>query len=121
MKKALYFLIIALLVMHCDGQEEYCGGQTASKQKDCKKYKLDEDEYRCCFVDSKSKMNEINLEYKVCTPLSKDEYDKIDEFVKDAKKEYNEGGTKVEVEKYSIDCGAQYIIISLLSLILLFL
>ena len=121
MKKALYFLIIALLVMHCDGQEEYCSGKTASKQKDCEKYKLHEDEYKCCFVDSKGKMNGITIEGKVCMPLSKDEYDKIDDYVKDAKKGNDEDGYKVEVEKYSIDCGAQYIIISLLSLILLFL
>ena len=117
MKRALYFLLIALLILHCDCQEEYCDEQDASKQKDCEKYKLEDGDYKCCFVEFKIGPDEG----KFCEAYSKEKYDKIEEDVKKAKDGIEEDGVKVKYDKISIDCGAQYIIISLLSLILLFL
>jgi len=58
------------------------------------------------------------MESKYCLPLTKDEYDKIDDFVDAAEKGVGEGS---EIDDYSIDCASNYIMISLLSLILLFL
>ena len=117
MKRALYFILIALLILHCDCQEEYCDEQDASKQKDCEKYKLKDGDYKCCFEEFKIG----SYETKSCDAYTKEEYDKIEENVKKAKDGIEEDGEIVKYDKISIDCGAQYIIISLLSLILLFL
>ena len=56
--------------------------------------------------------------YKACTPLTKHEYDEIKDTIKAYEKDVEEGITDVDV---SIDCGSNYIMISLISLILLFL
>ena len=114
MKKTLFLLIAILLVakFNCDDDEdEYCSGDTANSVDDCQKLKLytaDGVEYKhCCFLEAKVKSEDI----KWCIPLTQKDYDEIDDYI-DKNKEYSD---------VSIDCDSNYIMVSLLSLILLFL
>ena len=73
-------------------------------------YNINEGGYRCCFVKAKS--DDGNFEG--CITVTKAQYDDIDDAIKDYEK-------NAEADIDSLDCGSNYIIISLLSLILLFL
>ena len=83
--------------------------------EDCNNRELDSGEYyRCCFIEAEMK----GVESKTCLPLSKEEYDDIGDYIDKSEKAAKDMG--VDVEDYSIDCGSNYIVISILSLILLF-
>ena len=102
--KILYALLIILLFAQI-----FCGDCDDTNGKDadeCNKIGADEGDYRCCYYDIGND--------KGCMSISKEDYDGIDDFI-----EHIEKKESVDVE--SIDCGSNYIIISLLSLILLFL
>ena len=58
-------------------------------------------------------------EIKSCIPVTQTDYDKIKDYIKDYEKEAkDELGFEVDI---SIDCASNYVMISLLSLIILFL
>ena len=108
--KALNLVLIALLfsqyICDADDSTEYCGDEENDPQKaeDCNNREIspkDEDGKYCCFM----KYNDGTE----CEVFSQDMYDKVEYMVK-----YDEDGL-------SIECGSNYIMISLLSLILLFL
>ena len=115
--KTLHLLLVALLISlyYCENEEgegsnneNYCEDLgTPSKAKDCHNRKLDPntDEKYCCFLDFGDGESE-------CEGYTQRDYNKVDEYI-DAAEKAN--------EKLSIDCSSNYIIISLLSLILLFL
>ena len=108
--KALNLVLIALLfsqyICDADDSTEYCGHEENAPQKaeDCNNRKISpnsKDGKYCCFV---------KLNYgKGCEVFAQDEYDRVEDMVKYAE------------EDISIECGSNYIMISLLSLILLFL
>ena len=118
MKKALYLLLVALLISEYGGQttEKVCGG-VANSQSDCEKLKLGEGYYRCCFVEQEGKVQGQSIDYKGCVPVTKEIYDKIDDYI-DEQEDNAEAG--VEIDEYSIDCGSNYLVVSLLIIILLF-
>lgn len=108
--KALNLVLIALLfsqyICDADDSTEYCGDEENDPQKaeDCNNRKIDpkfEDGKYCCFV----KYNDGTE----CEVFYQEKYDNVKDIVK-----YDE-------EVLSIECGSNYIMISLLSLILLFL
>ena len=84
----------------------------ATGVEDCnsRKNAKDTTEYACCFA--KYKLAGANLQG--CISLSKDQYDDIDETIESFKKSGN-------LEELDIDCNSNYIILSVLSLILLLL
>ena len=114
MNKAFFLLLIALLILQYDGKDcmDLTGLSTATATgvDDCNardKVNVDGSEaYRCCYLESG--------QIKMCVPLTKDQYDEIDDAID--KFEGQPG-----YEDVSIDCRANYIMISLISLILLFL
>ena len=114
--KAYFFVILfgALAMQSCTK----CGG-LATSISDCEKRTLPAGDYRCCFVDSKvTVMGEVQIT-KECGSLIKEEYDNIDKVLEDGKKRIEEFDGKIN--KFSIDCNSNYIIISKLALLLLFL
>ena len=109
--KTLHWLLVALLLSLYSSEEDegenekkYCDSGTPSKAKDCHDRPLSPNtDYKyCCFL----KFKDGELE---CESMTQKEYDEIEDLM-------DKSG---EVE--SIDCGSNYIIISLLSLMLLFL
>ena len=127
MNKAIYLLLLSLLLsqIYCDttpdDYKNYCGTEedgTVKDEDNCHNRKLKDGDYRCCFVEIEGKIEGQKKEVKYCLPLTKDQYDKIDDFV-DAQEKAVDAGD--EIDDYSIDCASNYIMISLLSLILLFL
>ena len=116
MKKSVFLLIAILLVakFNCedgDDDDEYCSGKVAKSVDDCQKLKLfteDGVEYKhCCFLEAKHEGKDI----KWCVPLTQKDYDEIDDYI-DNQKTYSD---------VSLDCSSNYIIVSILSLILLIL
>ena len=115
--KPLNILLVALFfsLSHCDdeGEATACSlTAQATGVEDCnsRKNAKDTTEYACCFA--KYKLAGANLQG--CISLSKDQYDDIDETIESFKKSGN-------LEELDIDCNSNYIILSVLSLILLLL
>lgn len=106
--KTLYVLLVLTLIAQCLSTK-CVGAPQPSKAEDCNNRELDSGEYRCCLVEYEMKGTEI----KACYPITKEQYDDIDDYADD----YED---KAGVEDFSIDCGSNYIVISILSLILLF-
>ena len=108
--KTLYALLIILLFAQiiCDVYE--CENAKKKNADECNKINTGEDFYRCCFI--KGKFDGESEEG--CTSVTKAEYDDIDDAIEAYEKAWG-----VDID--SLDCGSNYIIISLLSLILLFL
>ena len=113
--KALFTLLLILLISQYNS--ESCNSQTKpNKVEDCTERDLDvDDDYKCC------KMNYLftnGTDRTYCQPLIKDEYEKIIEYLQnDVKKK---GGNEVVVNA-TINCSSNYVMVSILSLILLFL
>lgn len=110
--KTLYVLLVLTLIAQCLSTKCVDLTQQPSKAEDCNNRELDSGEYRCCFIEIEVKGKEKT---KYCGPITKEQYDDIDDYIDKA--EDDAGDT---VEDFSIDCGSNYIVISILSLILLF-
>ena len=110
--KTLYALLIILLFAQiCDADDAVvCGGAKKKNADECNKISPDEGGYRCCFVKAKTDEGD----YEGCYSVTKAQYDDIDDAIETIEKEE---GADID----TLDCGSNYIIISLLSLILLFL
>ncbi len=111
--KALNLVLIAILfsMYICDTEDytQYCGNEQNDPQKaeDCNNRKISpnsEDGKYCCFLKDPDGTE--------CEVYSQEEYDKIVDYVEEA----DDAGYEL-----SIECGSNYIMISSLSLILLFL
>ena len=101
--KALYALLVLLLVSPylCESCE--FGDDTKG---------LSDWEAYCCFI--KYKYGGVKLES--CIPVTQGQYDDIKGFIKTLENSDDDG-----LDDVSVNCGSNYIIISLFSLILLFL
>ena len=113
--KPLYILLVALFfsLSYCDDEDESkacsilaasTGVEDCNSRKDAK----DKTQFACCLA--KFKLGGKSLQS--CISLSEDQYDDIDETIEKGKKEGN-------LEDLDIDCNSNYIILSLISLILL--
>ena len=113
--KPLYILLVALFfsLSYCDDEDESkacsilaasTGVEDCNSRKDAK----DKTQFACCLA--KFKLGGKSLQS--CISLSEDQYDDIDETIEKAKKEGS-------LEELDIDCNSNYIILSLISLILL--
>jgi hypothetical protein len=108
-------ITILILISYVFTDTSYCdnGKPTSpSKAEDCNSHKTNGG--YCCLVKS-SKENK-------CSGLGPNEYKAIKEMVKLYKKcNYDIGDDCGEDKDYSIDCKSSYLVLSLLSLIILFL
>ena len=109
----LYALLIILLFAQIICQEDdvvLCDSAKKKNADECNKINPVEGFYRCCFIKVKSEEGS----WEGCYPVTKAQYDDIDDAIESIEKEE---GADID----TLDCGSNYIIISLLSLILLFL
>ena len=129
MKKALFLLLIALLItqLYCDDEEEEylddgeCDKDSGvSKVKDCESLKVGKGYYKCCFWDISGKDSSGKKgEYKSCSPVTEKEYNDIKNVIKEMEDEGKKNGAKSY--DVSIDCDSNYISFAILSLIILLL
>ena len=110
--KTLYALLIILLFAQIICQEDdvvLCDSAKKKNADECNKINPVAGFYRCCFIKGKF----LGQSEERCTSVTKEQYDDIDDTIE----AYEKAGADID----SLDCGSNYIIISLLSLILLFL
>ena len=122
MKKSLLFLILISLFSinkSIEDEENTCFGHFGTSVAECNSRKIPKQYYRCCFAESTTKRDGETLDVKICINVTKHDYDNFDDFMKNAKKQSEDSG--FEVLKYSVDCGSNYIIVSLLILTLILL
>ena len=110
--------ILLISQFYCDDYDDgnigKCSNENAKKTSDCEK--LDPGEYhKCCFYKLKIEGEDVD---SYCMAVTKQMYEKIKDTIKDMEKDEDYEDVSVKI---SIDCGSNYIIISVLSLILLFL
>ena len=101
------FILISLAIISFVLNDDDCEGE-ASKYSDCEKLKVNPSTNHCCFIKYEYKGQDV----KGCMEITKEQYEKIDEVVKEMEKE-------TEVKDFDIDCSCAYLSISLLSLILI--
>ena len=123
MKKALFLLMAVLLIskFQCDDEEGDgdigdCDVEEATGVDQCEKLSAG-DAYKCCLWEGKYIDEDGKNSFKGCHPVIKEQYDEIDDFIDQLEKGDDEG----KYDDLSIDCNSNYIMISLLSLILLLL
>ena len=119
MKKALFLLLAALLISQysCDDEEDSgCfKWEGVSGKKDCNNRK-DKYAYRCCYVKAKGKNEDgkkVTKEY--CSPIDEENYKRIKDFIKETEK----AGESSDLDIQKFDCNSNYLLISIMSLILL--
>ena len=110
--KTLYVLLVLTLIAQCLSTKCLDYTQQPSKAEDCNNRELESGYYRCCFIEIEGKKSG---KIKYCGAITKEQYDDIDDYIDKA-----EDNAVDTVEDFSIDCGSNYIVISILSLILLF-
>ena len=111
--KTLYALLIILLFAQIISDADdavKCKGPWKKNADECNKINPVAGFYRCCFIKGKF----LGQSEERCTSVTKEQYDDIDDAIETIEKEE-------DVDIDTLDCGSNYIIISLLSLILLFL
>ena len=123
--KVFAALLIVLLVSQYYCEKTCSSFVSANSYDDCKDLKLSSNGYRCCYLEYTYDLMGEKVTTKRCDDISKYYYDNIDDYkdtieiIVDAL-----GGDNVNVK--TIDCGSKrsndsnYLVISLFSLILLF-
>ena len=111
MKNTLFLTFAILLVLQFNFVTNDCEG-SASKVEDCQSKTLGTGQYKCCLYE---------VEYdggsgSGCVGVTKEEYDNIDDYIDKAEENSEYADPDID-----IDCSSNYLLISLLSLILLFL
>ena len=123
MKNAVCLLLAILFIsqFNCE-PADYCDGHSGSSADECQKYKLYEEEdedgnpYKyCCYAEAEAD----GKTKKECIALTQKDYDEIGDYIDNLEK-FAKDYANVDAD-YSVDCNSNYIVISLLSLILLFL
>ena len=125
MNKAIYLLLLSLLLsqIYCedDDSNDYCGNEdygSVTNEDNCHDRTLQRGIFRCCYVEAEGTHDGEKQKIKYCLGVTKEQYDEIEDFVDAMKKNVVDGD---KIDEYSIDCASNYIMISLLSLLLLFL
>ena len=123
--KVFAALLIVLLVSQYYCEKTCSSFVSANSYDDCKDLELSSNGYRCCYLEYTYYLLGEKVTTKRCDDISKYYYDNLDDYedtieiIVDAL-----GGNNVNVK--TIDCGSKrtndsnYLVISLVSLILLF-
>ena len=118
------FLVLCLvsLAINCISytfSSECYGVNNPSDKKDCTSINSDsEPDSYCCLSEYKYKSKPssgADQEGKMCTPITKTEYDNIKDYVKAAKESAKQLGN--ELSKYKIHCQSIFLKIGLVSLV----
>ena len=109
MKSFIFIILLVILLSQYECSTECTG--TGSSKKDCNTRNLSEGEYKCCYYYWKFGGDE----HKQCRALTRTEYENFEKYIKT----YEDIAKKAD--KFSFDCNSNYIIISMLWLLLLLL
>ena len=117
--KAFYALIsIMLLSFTYSDDTKTCINieSQVTKKSDCHDLKFPDGykDYHCCFYHYKATYNGKTEEMKMCMPLDKASYDKIDEYI-DTIKSKTPAGYEASIE--SFDCNSYYLRATILGLL----
>ena len=118
MKQTLFLLLTILLVSQFYCQLSECQQKTsAKKDKDCKDLKVSDGMYKCCYTKGKATVLGETVDYERCAEIDKDGYDNIKDYLKKAEDSAKKLGGEYDLDKF--DCNSNYLLISIISLILL--
>ena len=113
--KVFAFIISILLISFIISED--CDKDNVSGKNDCKSLTAPANEY-CCYLNIKYTENGKDEEYKGCGTLTKSEYDNINKYEEDYKKEAEKEGDITNF-KVKVDCKSSYLQYYLASLLLL--
>ena len=116
MKKTI-FLLLAILLISFSNQSECTDKKGAKNKKDCNSLKISDDAYKCCYTHVKGEEGGVKIDVEGCSEIEKKDYDRIKDYISEMEKEAKDEGGKLEVKKF--DCSSNYLLISIMSLILL--
>ena len=111
MKNTLFLAFVLLTAFQFNFAANDCDG-SANSVEECQSKTLGDGEYKCCLYEAEWDGGSDSG----CESVTKEQYDDIDDFI-----DKLEDSAEVEDYDLSIDCSSNYLLISLLSLILLFL
>ena len=122
MKKTLFLILVILLLSKFYCQDDYTESECekkegAKKKKDCNGLGVSKYAYKCCYVKIEGSLNGESLDDEGCREIDKGSYDKIKDLIEEQEKYYKDKGGKYDVKEY--DCNSNYLLISIMSLILL--
>lgn len=109
----------------CDTEPNQCEITKATKLSDCEGIDPGDKYYTCCFFDFQFEFEGRTKEIRHCNPLTLLEYSNLEILIQKAKANYESKGYKIK--KYILNCkgdsygGSNYINISIILLILIFL
>ena len=117
MKKLLLYAFAILLVTQLNFvKNQRCGDKNdPSGVDDCKNLALDTGDVKCCYWEAEWDGGSDS----VCSGITQEQYDNIDDYI-DSEEEDSEKDGYSDFE-LSIDCSSNYLVISLLYLLLLIL
>jgi len=113
--KVFAFIISILLISFIISED--CDKENVSGKNDCKSLTAPANEY-CCYFNIKYTENGKAEEYKSCGTLTKSEYDNINKFKEDNKKNAEKEGDITNAD-IKVDCKSSYLQYYLASLLLL--
>ena len=109
-------IIVSLLIILYINCDDYCSLDIKAKSfDDCKNLKLPDNYKYCCYVKLEDKDGETNG----CFPLTKDQYDKIDDYIDGLAKKSKDDGDNGDIKK--LDCKSYYLEFCLLSMLFILL
>ena len=117
--KYLTLLIALLLIFSMNSQtdDKGCRGVEVTDPAKCKNLTVPTG-FKCCYHDIELTLKNGEKDtFKVCDALNNTQFDDIDKYIKELKESAEEGET-ISVNK--IDCFAQYLQISIIALLILF-
>ena len=115
--KAVYALIYTMLLSLTHSlSPTICNGEgIVSSKSECYNLPFHSKYSYCCFCHVKYTTNGESVELKTCSPLTKEAYDKIDEYIKSLEKN-NVNNKKIEI--LSLDCNSYYLHTTIFALLL---
>jgi hypothetical protein len=111
--KALYLLLLTLLVSQCFSRS--CSG-TATSASECNNAEKVTGIYRCCYLEQKYTLAGQSVDTKTCYPVTEEQFKEIKTIV-DATEAAAKaiGATGVSID---INCSSKYLVSSILTLLL---
>ena len=114
--KALHALLILVAISVYKADE--CSSAKPTKAKDCYHIPVLEDYHKCCFYKRNYFIQGQKTNVTYCHHTTKEEYDNLPNIVKSQKNFIKSNGGVLN--DFEWDCSSNYLYISLLSLIVLF-
>ena len=118
--KYLSLLIVLLLISFMNSQTDdknYCDEKEVTDSSKCKDLTLPPGFSNCCFYHVEGSENGGETEtFKACIPLNKTQYENINDYIKELEEGAEEG---ISLDVKTLDCFANYLQISIITLLIL--